>query len=75
MYVYMYRTVQLYVQAPTELLRLFGLGLWRLRREIPSTAKEKQPVLNTCLGRAIASKSPDTIGQKAPDNNTHQLDS
>ena len=56
---------------------MFRLGLWRLRREIPSTSKEKEYVVNTCLGRAIAftSSHAHTIRQKTPDINTHQMES
>ena len=56
---------------------MFGLGLWRLRRGTSSTAKEKESVLNTFLGRAIAftSSHAHIIRQKTPEIDTHQLDS
>ena len=43
-------------KAPNRVVEIFGVGLWRLRKEFHQF-KKKEFVLNTYLGREIASMS------------------
>ena len=73
---YVYSTVRLYVKAPKQIAEIVRTKALEVKGDI-STAKEKEPVFNTCRDLAIASISPHThtIRQKTPGYSTLQLDS
>ena len=73
---YVYSTMQLYVKAPDHIAELVRTRALEIKEGISHTVKEKEPVLDTCHDRAVASMTPHTrtIRQKTPYNYTHQLD-